>query len=304
MAPSGEASALAKMLTSRLCDSRVERAQAHALERLHHRREVDRIPHHRMADSERARREARIADQNDDIVHELDSGRARRHGRIQPPIFQHLASADIGADLAQRFGDADGRSAARIAHRSIAARGDRRLAARAGLLDALAGQQGAFDLDEMHIAHVVDAGVAHRSLDSSYSLVDLRVPTDLLRQEVASLRNADAEALLARALAGALGPRASREHCDMRRQHALRAARHDERDSGLDLARSELHMRRKRVAQRGDGVFASKVVHPAVAFGLAQHRENGRRLERAAVDESHQAGNVSRPAGWNANHVE
>ena len=63
-------------------------------------------------------------------------------------------------------------------------------------------------------------------------------------------------------------------------------------------------MRRKRIAQRGDGVLTGKVVHTAVAFGLAQHGENGRRLERAAVDESHQAGNVSRPAGWNANHVE
>jgi len=61
-----------------------------------------------MANFERARREARIADQDDDIVHELDAGRTGRDGRIKLPVFQHLAFADLGADLAQRFGDADG----------------------------------------------------------------------------------------------------------------------------------------------------------------------------------------------------
>jgi hypothetical protein len=72
----------------------------------------------------------------------------------------------------------------------------------------------------------------------------------------------------------------------------------------LSTARSELEMRRERVAQCGDGVFTGEVVHPAVAFGLAQHRENGRRLERAAVDKSHKAGHVAGPVGRNANHVE
>ena len=156
----------------------------------------------------------------------------------------------------------------------------------------------------MHVGDGLDGRVAHRRLDSLRRLANLRVPADLLRQEVAGLRNADAQALLAGVLADALGARASREHGYVRRQHALRAARHDERDSGLDLARSELEMRRKRVAQRGHSIFAGEVVDPAIAFGLAEHRENRRRLERAAVDETHEAGHVSRPVGRNANHLE
>jgi hypothetical protein len=55
---------------------RSECPQSHALERLHHRRKVDRISHHGMADSERARREGRIAHENHDIVHEFDASRA------------------------------------------------------------------------------------------------------------------------------------------------------------------------------------------------------------------------------------
>ncbi len=71
------------------------------------------------------------------------------------------------------------------------------VAARGGFLHALAGQQWAFDLDEMHVADGVDAGVAHRRLDSSSRLVDLCVPADLFRQEVPGVGDADAEALLA-----------------------------------------------------------------------------------------------------------
>ena len=57
----------------------------------------------------------------------------------------------------------------------------------------------AFDLDEMHVARRLDAGLAHRRLDSPDRLVDLRVAADLLGQKVAGVGDADAEALLARA---------------------------------------------------------------------------------------------------------
>ena len=40
-------------------------------------------------------------------------------------------------------------------------------------------------------------------------------------------------------------------------------------------------MRRKRIAQCGYGVLSGKVVYPAVAFGLPQHRDNGFRGQRA-----------------------
>ena len=152
----------------------------------------------------------------------------------------------------------------------------------------------------MHVGDGVDAGVAHRRLNGLCRLLNLRVPADLLRQEVAGMRDADAESLLA----DALEVGASREHGDVRGQHSLGAAGHDERYSGLDLTRSELEMGRKSVTQCGDGVFAREVIDPAIAFGLAQHRENGRRLERAAVDKSHEAGHISWPVGRNAYHVE
>ena len=156
----------------------------------------------------------------------------------------------------------------------------------------------------MHVAGALDRCVAHRYLDGLGRFFDLRVAANLFRQKVAGMRDADAQSLLAGFLAGALGTAASRENGYVRRQHALCAARHHERNAGLDFARSELEMRREGVAQGGDGVFAGEVIDPAIPFGLAQHRQNGRRLERAAVDERHEAGHVSRPVGRNTNHVE
>ena len=156
----------------------------------------------------------------------------------------------------------------------------------------------------MHIVDRIDAGVAHRHLDSLGCLVNLRVTADLLGQKVAAMGDANAQSLLAGVLAVVLDVRAPREHRDVRRQDAFRAAGHDERYAGFDLARRELETRSESVAQCGDGVFAGEVIDPAIPFGLAQHRENGRRLERAAVDKRHEAGHVSRPVGRNADHVE
>ena len=48
----------------------------------------------------------------------------------------------------------------------------------------------------MHVRDGVDACVAHRRFDGLYGLADLRVPADLLRQKVAGLGDADAQALL------------------------------------------------------------------------------------------------------------
>jgi hypothetical protein len=63
----------------------------------------------------------------------------------------------------------------------------------------------------MHIADGVDAGVAHRRFDRLYRLGDLGVPPDLLWQKIAGMGDANAEALLARALVSALGGPAARE---------------------------------------------------------------------------------------------
>src|SRR6185437_6159600 len=123
-----------------------------------------------------------------------------------------------------------------------------------------------FDLDKMHVADGLDSGDAHRRFDSVHRLFDLRVAANLLRQKVARMCDADAEALLARSLAEALGARTPREDGDVWRQHALRAARHDERNPRLDLARSELEARRKSITQYGDGIFAGKVVDAAIAL--------------------------------------
>ena len=61
--------------------------------------------------------------------------------------------------------------------------------------DALAGQQRAFDLHEMHVMRIVDAGVAHRQMHRLHRLLDLRVATDLFRQEFAGVGDADGERL-------------------------------------------------------------------------------------------------------------
>jgi hypothetical protein len=155
----------------------------------------------------------------------------------------------------------------------------------------------------MHVADGLDRGGAHRRLGSLGRFIDLHVAANLLRQKIAGMRDADTEALLARGLAEALGTTASREDGYVLRQHAFCAARHDECNSGLDFTRSELEMRRQRVTQCSDGVFAGEVIDPAIAFGLAQHRDNGWRRERAALDEGDDAGHVSGPVSWNANHI-
>ena len=53
-APSGEASALAKILTSRSGDLRVGQAEPDAFERFDHRGKIDGVAHHGVTDHERA----------------------------------------------------------------------------------------------------------------------------------------------------------------------------------------------------------------------------------------------------------
>ena len=111
--------------------------------------------------------------------------------------FSTWSSPTVGFDFAQRRGDAERGGAARIAHRRIAARGHGLAAAMQRRLDALAGQQRTLDLHEMHVARIVDAGVAHGQMHRVDGLFDLRLAADLLGQEVAGVRDADAQPLAA-----------------------------------------------------------------------------------------------------------
>ena len=126
----------------------------------------------------------------------------------------------------------------------------------------------------MHIAYGVDPGLAHRRCDRARRLADLGVPADLLGQEVAGMGDADAQSRLARAVVRDLGTAAAREHGHVRREHPLRAARHDERDSAFNRPRGERQVGRQGIAQSGDSVLPGEIVHPAIALGLPQHREN------------------------------
>ena len=63
-------------------------------------------------------------------------------------------------------------------------------------------------------------------------------------------------------------------------------------------------MRRQRLAQGGQRVFAGEIVDAAVALGLAEHREDGRGIDFAGLDERHEPGHVARTFGRNADHVD
>jgi hypothetical protein len=84
----------------------------------------------------------------------------------------------------------------------------------------------------------------------------------------------------------------------------FRAARHDEGYSAFHRPRGQRQMRRQGVAQGGDRILSGEIVHAAITFGLPQDRENGRRLEVAAVDKRHQAGNIAGSTGRYPNDVE
>jgi hypothetical protein len=61
----------------------------------------------------------------------------------------------------------------------------------------------------------------------------------------------------------------------------------------LDLSRADPEIRRKRLAQGGDSIFTREIIYPAVAFGLAQHRDNRRRHDLTRLDQTHQAGHIT-----------
>ena len=62
-------------------------------------------------------------------------------------------------------------------------------------------------------------------------------------------------------------------------------------------------MRRKRLAQRGYGIFSGEVVDAAVAFSFAEHRKDRRGRDFGRFDELHQTGNVAGTLGRYTQYV-
>ena len=135
-----------------------------------------------MADHEVAAPAGRIAQHDDFIAQEFDTGRRAGDPREQRPV---VADGRLrrAVNLTQGKGDTQRRGAARQCHRMIGVLGRRRGAAPAGLLDAFLGQERALDLDEMHVGRPGDAGTPHCQSHRRRRLLDLRRPADFLRLE-------------------------------------------------------------------------------------------------------------------------
>ena len=306
--PSGEASALAKILTRRLGATgpaisprpsptllSVAITAAASIE----------VGHDAVSNHKRAGRGVRIAEDHHHIVHQLDAGRGGGHRRKQPPIPQDLLIADIAVDLPECGGHAERRGAARIGHRPIRAGRHRLLPSGLGGLDPLARQQRTFDLHEMHLLRVVDPGIRHRHANGPCGLVDLHAAADLFRHEITGVCDADAQALAGDGSVGnAAFHRGPRKHRDMRTEHAFGAARHDKRNPLLDLAGRQADMRRQRGAQRRHRILPGKIIDAAIALGLSEDGQDRRRLDFARFDKPHQPRDVAGTPGRDLDDVD
>ena len=112
---------------------------------------------------------------------------------------------------------------------------------RAAPPDALAGEQRTLDLHEMHVARIVDSGVAHGQMHRLNGLLDLRLAADSSGRK----SRVCAMPMLSRLPLFAFGRSPSHpSRCARTPSNAeiarLRAAGHDESDLVLDRSRRQL----------------------------------------------------------------
>jgi hypothetical protein len=115
--------------------------------------------------------------------------------------------------------------------------------------------------------------------------------------------DADAQPLVARSAVRSLSAQAAREHGKVRTEDPFGTPGHDEGNLVFDRARGEAQIRRQRIAQDRHSIFAGEIVDPAVALGLAEHRQDRRRRDFTRLDKPHEAGNVAGALGRNAHHI-
>src|SRR5205823_1966383 len=96
---------------------------------------------------------------------------------------------------------------------------------------------------------------------------------------------------------------ASREDRDVRRQHTLGAARHDEEHALRDLVLTHAETRREQRLVRHRRVAAAPIVDAAVAFGLPEHAHDVARIDRPLLDQRVDSCDVVGRTSWNALNV-
>ena len=166
---------------------------------------------------------------------------------------------------------------------------------------ALRGEQRTFDLHEVNVGCLLNARIRHCGGNGFRRFFDLHAASQRFRQKLGGVCNTDREPLLR---ACRFVRVVAREHGDMRREYALRAARHDKGYAPLDVGRSESEPLPQTSGQRHGRVFAREVVDTAVAFGLAQDRDDRAWIERAFIDELNQPRHVRRPRHWNLVYID
>ena len=117
--------------------------------------------------------------------------------------------------------------------------------------------------------------------------LDHRRPADVFGQDFDAHRRADGEPRFRRRA----GLGIAREHRRVRGDDAVAAARPDHRDFGDLLLRAAAELAQHR-AKRLIGEDAGEIVHPAVAFGLADDGDDLVGAELAFADQGLHAGSV------------
>ena len=139
----------------------------------------------------------------------------------------------------------------------------------------------------MHILRIGNPGILHRRLDGVGDLLNHRGTSDVLRQQFRAQRRADHQPRLV----GGAGLAVAGEDRGVRRDDAITAARPNHRhvvDLGFG-ARAELE---QHAPKRLVGQNAGEIVDPAIAFGLADHRDDLVGAELAGRDQSLKAARI------------
>ncbi len=147
---------------------------------------------------------------------------------------------------------------------------------------ARGGQQRAFDLHKVHVIFALDAGAGHGTAHRVAGFHDLFQAADFFRFEVAGKGDASRQAR--QAVIGVLLAAVDFKYQPVRAQTALGATGHDKGNTLLNLGFRQGQLLGKETAQGAGRKGAGKVVHAAIAFGLAEHGNDAGRVDLAVAD--------------------
>src|SRR6266508_1984075 len=264
---------------------------------------VQRIAHDAVPDAVPAADAARVAHHDDLRPVQLHPRGAGRDGGVQGPVVQHVG-VRRRVDLAEGDRDPERGTPVGHVHGSEGVLGEHVVAAALGVADGVDGQQRRLGLHVVDVGGVGDARLGHRAGHPGRDLLDHAAPADLLGPDRVAHRHPDGQPRLVvsqhlgwiskAALVGGLRPLRGcrREDRRMWTEHAVGAAGPDDRDVRhlVGVARS---LGAQRVPEGAVGDDAGVVVHPAVALGLADDRDDPVGLDDPVVDERGETGGVA-----------